>query len=132
MSWTNLDGSSVGALVPEFVGSVAVDRDGSKLYWTTYNVIRRGELDGTEFETVVMGHSFSLSVPLYGLTLDLRRPGDCDKDRSPHLTDHQSFVTCMSGPDADLVRSCGCADVDRNGRVALEDFAEFQREFLTP
>jgi hypothetical protein len=67
-----------------------------------------------------------------GLAMDFRRPGDCTGDHLLDFDDWVGAITCLSGPDSDFATGCSCADSNGDGDVSLHDFAELQREFLTP
>jgi len=57
-------------------------------------------------------------------------PTDCNADGIVGLSDHQSFVNCLTGPAGDPTAECACFDVDGDGRIDLADFAENQTDFL--
>lgn len=56
--------------------------------------------------------------------------GDCNEDGVVSLMDHDTFETCLNGPDGGpLSPGCECFDFDGDGDVTLEDFATVQGNF---
>jgi len=57
------------------------------------------------------------------------RPGDLDHDGQVTIADFDALADCLNGPIGGLGPTCDAGDVDADGDVDLEDFAEFQRRF---
>ncbi len=49
-----------------------------------------------------------------------------------NLSDFNDFSACLFGPIGGLGTTCECFDYDADGDNDLEDFAEFQRRFMSP
>ena len=58
-------------------------------------------------------------------------PGNCDGDGDADLIDYSDLNACFLGPGGGLDAECDCFDLDDNGDVDLQDFAEFQRSFTS-
>ena len=55
---------------------------------------------------------------------------DCNEDGIVGLLDHESFAVCFLGPDAGIESSpCPCFDVDGDGDITLNDYAQLQTGF---
>ncbi len=87
------------------------------------------ELSGTigQPDTSVMtGDDYELSGGFwFGLA-----PTDCNEDGLVSLFDHETFTSCMLGPDSGIdADPCPCFDVDRDGDITLNDYAQLQAGF---
>ena len=57
-------------------------------------------------------------------------PADCDEDGLVSLFDHETFTSCLLGPNGGIGASpCPCFDVDRDGDITLSDYAQLQAGF---
>jgi len=57
-------------------------------------------------------------------------PTDCNDDGIVSLVDHETFTSCMLGPGGGIDPSpCPCFDVDRDGDITLNDYAQLQAVF---
>ncbi len=64
---------------------------------------------------------------LFDLPYEMSLPGDWNGDGAADLADYEHYLACVSGPDADGVRSgCEPLDIDSDGDVDLRDFGAFQ------
>ncbi len=55
---------------------------------------------------------------------------DCNDDGLVSLSDHETFVSCLLGPNGGLAASpCPCYDVDNDASVTLNDYAKLQAGF---
>lgn len=55
---------------------------------------------------------------------------DCNDDGLVSLLDHETFTTCLLGPDGGINASpCPCFDVDGDGDITLDDYATLQAGF---
>lgn len=55
---------------------------------------------------------------------------DCNDDGLVSLLDNEVFEACMMGPGSGIGASpCPCFDVDRDGHVTLNDYAQLQARF---
>ena len=76
-----------------------------------------GVMSGGEFELV---GGFWFELP----------PTDCNDDGLVSLLDHETFTACLLGPDGGIDASpCPCFDVDGDGHVTLNDYAQLQARF---
>ena len=76
-----------------------------------------GIMSGGEFELV---GGFWFELP----------PTDCNDDGLVSLLDHETFTACLLGPDGGIDASpCPCFDVDGDGHVTLNDYAQLQARF---
>ncbi len=75
---------------------------------------------------VMTGGEFQLSGGFwFGL-----RPTDCNDDGLVSLLDHETFTSCMLGPDSGIdADPCPCFDVDHDGDITLSDYAQLQAGF---
>ena len=75
------------------------------------------------------GGGFELSGGLwFGLA-----PADCNEDGLVSLFDHATFTSCLLGPSGGIgTGSCPCFDVDRDGDITLNDYAQLQAGFTEP
>jgi len=55
---------------------------------------------------------------------------DSDDNGSVGIEDFQWFSGCLMGPNGDVAPGCEPADVARNGKIDLGDFAVFQNAFI--
>jgi hypothetical protein len=86
------------------------------------------ELSGTIGQSdagTMVGGSFDLSGGFWFAVA----PSDLDEDGGVSLLDYETFVACLSGPDAGVVSGCESCDVNRDGTVDLRDFYELQAAF---
>ena len=57
-------------------------------------------------------------------------PADCNEDGLVSLFDHETFTSCLLGPGGGIGASpCPCFDVDRDGDITLNDYAQLQAGF---
>ena len=57
-------------------------------------------------------------------------PTDCNDDGLVSLLDHEVFTVCLLGPNGGInAEPCPCLDVDRDGDVTLNDYAQLQAGF---
>ena len=57
-------------------------------------------------------------------------PTDCNEDGLVSLFDHESFTACLLGPSGGIgAGPCPCFDVDRDGDITLNDYAQLQASF---
>ena len=76
-----------------------------------------GVLTGGDFE---LAGGFWFELP----------PTDCNDDGLVSLLDHETFAACLLGPSGGINASpCPCFDVDRDGNVTLNDYAQLQTGF---
>jgi hypothetical protein len=90
------------------------------------------ELSGTIGQPdagVMNGGEFQLSGGFwFGLSLT-----DCNDDGLINHFDHQTLTACLLGPDGGIdANPCRCFDVDADGDVTLNDYAQFQAGFTGP
>lgn len=124
----NLDGSEIEEIVPyDWAEVITLDVEAGKMYYADSRWIYRADLDGTNRGPVL----YAASPPM-GIALDLRVPGDCDEDHLLGLSDHTSFVQCMTGPGGDFAPGCSCADDNGDRDIDLADFATVQATFAGP
>ena len=87
------------------------------------------ELSGTIGQPdagVMEGGGFTLSG---GFWFELQ-PSDCNDDGLVSLFDHETFTSCLLGPSGGIGASpCPCFDVDGDGDITLNDFAQLQTGF---
>ncbi|MFQ5493806.1 MAG: hypothetical protein ACE5EX_00330 [Phycisphaerae bacterium] len=55
--------------------------------------------------------------------------GDCTGNGVVDREDHRVFVDCMSGPHGGVATGCGCADIDADDDVDLDDAGNLARRF---
>ena len=87
------------------------------------------ELSGTigQPDTSVMtGDDYVLSGGFwFGLA-----PTDCNEDGLVSFFDHETFTSCLLGPSGGIgAGPCPCFDVDRDGDITLNDYAQLQAGF---
>ncbi len=111
------------------------------------------EMDGT---VVVVGDDISLTLQVFisgpivqtspglgtleilgtiyatGVVPTVCCPGDLTGDDRVDLYDHSRLADCLGGPNAGVSGACRCADLNGNGEVGLDDFADFQVVFQGP
>lgn len=76
-----------------------------------------GVMTGGEFE---LAGGYWFGIP----------PTDCNDDGLVSLFDHEAFAACFLGPTGGLDESpCPCFDVDRDGDITLNDYAQLQAGF---
>ena len=76
-----------------------------------------GEMSGGEFDL-----TGGFWIPL--------SPTDCNEDGLVSLLDHEVFTVCMLGPNGGInAEPCPCLDVDGDGDVTLNDYAQLQAGF---
>ncbi len=76
-----------------------------------------GEMSGGEFDL-----TGGFWIPL--------SPTDCNEDGLVSLLDHEVFTVCLLGPNGGIgADPCPCLDVDRDGDVTLNDYAQLQAGF---
>ena len=76
-----------------------------------------GVMTGGEFE---LAGGYWFGIP----------PTDCNDDGLVSLFDHEAFAACFLGPNGGLDESpCPCFDVDRDGDITLNDYAQLQAGF---
>ena len=57
-------------------------------------------------------------------------PTDCNDDGLIGLFDHETLTSCMLGPGGGIgAGPCPCFDVDRDGHITLNDYAQLQAGF---
>ncbi|MCH8243310.1 MAG: hypothetical protein IH897_11975 [Planctomycetes bacterium] len=57
-------------------------------------------------------------------------PADCNEDGLVSLFDHETFTSCLLGPSGGIgAGPCPCFDVDRDGDITLNDYAQLQAAF---
>ena len=57
-------------------------------------------------------------------------PTDCNEDGLVSLFDHEIFTSCLLGPSGGIgAGPCPCFDVDRDGDITLNDYAQLQAGF---
>ena len=57
------------------------------------------------------------------------QPGDIDGDEDVNMDDFDLLADCLTGPAAEILPGCHAADLDKNARVDLRDFAKLQAAF---
>ena len=121
----NLDRSDIESINGAEPYGIALDLTAGKVYWTDTYFVNRANPDGSAPEVVLR----TAGGPGGGIALDLRVPGDCSEDHTVGLSDHVSFVSCVTGPGQDFAPGCSCADATGDRDVDLADFAVFQTTF---
>lgn len=57
-------------------------------------------------------------------------PADCNEDGLVSLFDQETFTSCLLGPGGGIgAGPCPCFDVDRDGDITLNDYAQLQAGF---
>ena len=57
-------------------------------------------------------------------------PTDCNDDGIVGLLDHETFTSCLSGPNGGIDASpCPCFDVDGDGDITMNDYSKLQAGF---
>lgn len=87
------------------------------------------ELSGTIGQPdagMMEGGGFTLSG---GFWFELQ-PTDCNDDGLVSLFDYEAFTSCLLGPSGGIgATPCPCFDVDGDGDITLNDFAQLQAGF---
>ena len=65
-------------------------------------------------------------------TVCSEQPGDVDGDSYVSLLDYGALPACMTGPAGGVSVECAILNVNLDGKIDLEDFAEIQVAFNPP
>ncbi len=85
-----------------------------------------GSIGQPDASGIMAGGAFEMTGGFWFALL----PTDCNEDGLVSLFDHETFTSCLLGPSGGIgATPCPCFDVDGDGDIALNDFAQLQAGF---